>query len=249
MSQASRYLIGAHVLGGRYDRAPVVGEAAPEGDDELAARAAVEIETALAQQMTSEPNADGGRTVDGGGRPGSFAPPPAPALAARDVPALPPARTLLRSELDDVADDEWTQWVTAMKVADPTTVADNGALGMFAMKPRRLEDLGLMTNVAPSTRKKGAMGWQGEWIAPMTQDAFLGNASIQYRVLAASTKLYADAIAAGDLVAPDCDEEITLSGALALLHRCGPRGLEQWADATKRLPATLELFQRTNGVF
>ena len=45
------------------------------------------------------------------------------------------------------------------------------------------------------------------------------------------------------------DENITLSGALAILHRCGPNGLKSWSDESARFPMTVALFERTNGIF
>jgi len=161
-----------------------------------------------------------------------------------------PKPRYLPSELEGVSDEAWTQWVQAMQCTEPTTVSESGALGMFGIKPRRLADLGLMKDVeatnAPKTRR---MGWRGQWVPPMTQDAFLGNLSIQYRVLVASTKLYAAGIEDGSIACPEGCEDMTLSGALALLHRCGPKALERWADVSSRKPSTVDLFERTNDRF
>jgi hypothetical protein len=237
---ANRYLIGAQVLGGAFEE-----DETDDPDAQLALQAASEISSALEQQMTSFDNPDGGRTVDGGGSPGAFAP-PAREDEEADENANPPP-SYLPSELDEVSDEEWTRWVSAMKVADLTTVSDNGSLGMFAMKPRRLADLGLMSNVVKTPRKKGAT-WDGDWVPPMTQDHFLGNASIQYRVLAASTRLYSDALADGTIAIPP-GLDISLSGALALLHRCGPQALANWVDGDKRLPASVALLEKANELF
>lgn len=162
-------------------------------------------------------------------------------LAQHATPAVLP------SEIEDVSDEDWTKWVQAMKVGEPTTITDSGALGLFGIKPRRLEDLGLMKNVEPFNERR-RMKWDGDWVPPMTREAFLGNPSIQYRLLAISTRLYCQALADGEIRWPNSDD-VTLSGALALLNKCGPRVLEDWADASRRKPSTEELFKATNGLF
>lgn len=232
MSKVNPYLLGAHVLASR------VGDVAPEPetDEQLALQAASEIESSI-QQMTSAENTDGGRTVDGGGVSGSHAP-------ARPLGAL-------ASPIEGVSDEDWTRWVVAVRVSEPSAISKTSALGMFAFKPRRLADLGLMKNVTTgNARKTGHLIWTGEWVEPLTQDAFLDNPSIQYRALVASTQIYAHALAECEIAWPEVgDEEITLSGALALLHKCGQRGFEQWGDAEKRRPSTIALFEATNGTF
>lgn len=168
-------------------------------------------------------------------------------------PTALPTRRLLPSELEGVDDEAWTTWVLAMKVAEPTDVADSGALGMFAIKPRRLADLGLMKNVSHSNpRKTGQLQWSGEWADPrLTRDVFLSSPTIQYRAFVASTRFYATGIEDGSISCPDvlADDGVTLSGALALLHKCGPRALEQWSNVKSRKPGTIELFGVTNGLF
>jgi hypothetical protein len=41
---------------------------------------------------------------------------------------------------------------------------------------------------------------------------------------------------------------MTLSGALAVLHRCGPNGLDSWKSG-KRFEHTEALFKKTNELF
>ncbi len=162
------------------------------------------------------------------------------------------APSILPSELAGVPCEAWTAWVLAMKVAEPTATADNGALGMWAMKPRRLADLGFMKNVrSEPQRKTGLLRWGGEWTPPLTQDAFLSNPSVQYKIFVASMKLYATGIADGSIACPDeiGDQGVTLSGALALLHKFGPHGLTRWTDVEDRKSQTIQLFEAANGLF
>lgn len=245
MTKINPYLLGMHVLGGiASPELTFDDDDLPElSEEELAAQAAHEIDDSINRQMTSTENSDGGRTVDGGGTPGAF-----PAAPARVLP----------SPLEGVPDDDWTRWVIAMRTGETSDIGDSGALGMFAFKLRRLADIGLMNNVAPTNaRKTGRMSWTGDWVAPLTRDAFLNSPSIQYRALAASTQLYMNALADGEITQPtfadgdkaETEKEISLSGALALLHKCGPRGFEQWGNESKRQPSTVALFGATNGIF
>lgn len=217
------YLLGAQILGGFVDEDAYIENVPIDygdeiSDEDLAAQAAFEIETAIQD-------------------------------AELVAPISQPASRALPSPLEGVSDDDWTKWVLVMRTSDPNAVSNSNALGMFAFKLRRLEDIGLMRNVAPiNARKTGHMGWTGEWIAPLSQDAFLNNPSVQYRALAASSQLYTMALADGDIAKPS-DDKISLSGALALLHKCGPRGFEQWSDESKRKPSTVALYGAANEIF
>lgn len=232
------YLVGTYVLG-----ATTIGDdesalTSDDSDEALVSMAVQEVDAAI-QQMDAVPNSDGGLTVDGGGQPGAFAPPSVP-------------RQALASPLEEVSDEDWTKFVATLRTTDLDSVTDSGALGMFGFKLRRLEDIGLMTNVSPiNDRKKGKgkMSWTGEWVSPLSQSIFLSSPSIQYRALAASSQLYALALAEGEIKQPETEEEISLSGALALLHKCGARGFEQWSDKSKRKPSTTALFEAANGLF
>lgn len=228
------YVLGALALAGKH----TIGDEGLTEDEQAAKQIAREVDVAV-QQMTSVPNSDGGRTVDGGGAPGEHAPPPPPPR---------PARRLLPSPLEGVSDEAWTKWVAAMRVGDAGTVSDTSKLGLFGFKVQRLADLGFVENVQPTNaRKTGHMAWTCDWKEPLTQAAFLSSQRLQYGALVNSTRLYALAIADGEVEVPESD--LTLSGALALLHKCGPRGLAQWQDEDSRRPTTVKLLEATNGLF
>jgi len=152
-------------------------------------------------------------------------------------------KRFLKSELPGVSDEEWTQFVLAMKTANLNEVSDSNAYGMFEMKPRRLVDLGLMKSVKPvNARSTGHMAWKGEWKSPLSEKGFLESAEVQYRAFSESMKRYAKAL-------EKRPNDMTLSGALAVLHRCGPNGLVIWGDEDRRFPDTVALFDATNGLF
>lgn len=227
------YLAGVDALGARahlYDEEPA------NPIDAVAARAIAEMEDPA--QLRSSPNADGGRTVDGGGPP-IWSP-------------TPPARPrLLKSELDGIADEAWTEFVRAMKVQDPSGISASNEIGMFGMKPRRLADLGLIHNLTGARSPLGRMVWVGEWKKPLTQEKFLASPKAQYAAFNTSMRRYVAGIEDGSIAMPgdDMPEDLTLSGALAVLHRCGPSGLVTWDDVEDRFPATVALVERTNGIF
>lgn len=156
------------------------------------------------------------------------------------------ARRVLLCELPEVDDDElWTIFVLAMKTSEPTAISASYELGMFGMKPRRLADLGLMKNVKSSRSASGRLVWIGEWTPPLSEKKFLSNSQIQYRAFCESMKRYVRCIMDGLVSVP---EDMTLSGALAVLHKRGPKGLETWGT-TEQFPATVALFERVNGIF
>lgn len=242
------YLRGVDALGARHARA--YEEDPDEGSlDAVAARAIAEAEAAdgtMPQQMTSFPNAEGGRTVDGGGRPLAMLQPAAAPLALVSDPPR-----FLKSELEGATDAQWTEFVLAMKTQDPGAVSASNELGMFALKARRLADLGLLTNLTNARSPMGRMVWVGQWKAPLTQEKFLGSPKAQYAAFCTSMKRYIAGLKDGSVQMPDdgLPEDLTLSGVLAVLHRCGPSGLRTWNDVDDRFPATVALVERTNGIF
>lgn len=157
----------------------------------------------------------------------------------------------LLSEIDDVDDEQWTAFVRAMITAPLEAVSESNALGMFEMMPRRLGDFGLVDNLQrtksrpnPETGRQRTI-WVGKFVAPMTSRAFLRSPRAQYQVFCQSMRDYAARIASGEI--EPCDG-LSLSGTLAVLHCCGPRGCETWASK-ERFPATEELVERADGLF
>lgn len=178
-----------------------------------------------------------------------------PVAAPADAPpvVVAPARPhrVLKSELDGVSDEAWTDFALALKTASIGAVSASNAYGMFEFKPRRLADLGLIRNVFKTRGPTKRMVWIGEWIAPMTEAKFLGSPTEQYKALASSMRDYVKRLRDGSIPKPDGGrpQGMTLSGALAVLHRCGPSGLKTWNDAAARFPETNALYQKANGIF
>jgi len=148
----------------------------------------------------------------------------------------------IRSPLANIPAEAWTGFVRAMMTQPLDAVSPSNALGMFEMRPRRLADLGIMSDLrclrAPRTNRQV---WCGTFARPITTAAFLSNPLLQYNVFALSMVDYAGRIGRGEIAVPD---GMTLSGALAALHRAGPGGL-----GGNQFPETRAAVERVNGVF
>ena len=155
-----------------------------------------------------------------------------------DAPAL-------RSEISGVSDEHWSQFVRHMGNPELlSTVSESNALGMFQLMPRRLADLGIVTNVQRAKSPAGRTIWVAVFVPPMTCAAFLRSPQEQYRAFARSMRDYADRLQSGEV----SRGMLSLSGALAVLHRAGPRGLQTWTRG-ERFPATIAVHERVAGVF
>lgn len=155
---------------------------------------------------------------------------------------------LLKSELASVSDENWTRFVLAMKTAAVDSVSGSHALGAWEMRPKRLADLGLMENLRYSRTALGRMACDGDFKPPLTRKKFLENPGVQYRVFATSMRRYVDGLTDGTISEGTPPPDMTLSGALAILHRCGPSGLVKWSEEA-RFSDTVDLYNRVNGLF
>jgi hypothetical protein len=235
------YLVGTLVLGSSQGFAY---QDADESEEDAATEQAL-VEAVAQAAMLSVPNADGGRTVDGGGPPQSFTPPSLPQEQRQ---------SLLPSPIDGIADEAWTRFVLAMRTASPGAVSASNSLGMFEMRPRRLADIGLIdaSTLTGTRAASGRLVWVGEWVRPLSQKVFLETPALQYKAFAASMVKYVDGLRDGEINQPaeGVDDDMSLSGALAILHRCGPNGLVSWGrNNGTRFNDTVELYSKANGLF
>lgn len=152
----------------------------------------------------------------------------------------------LTSQLPDVPDDAWTQFVRAMIVAPLSSVSASNGLGLFDMTPRRLADLGIVRKLERSkSPTSGRTIWIAVFVRPLTCYQFLRSPTIQYGVFSSSNRDYAKKIANGEI---EKSPETSLSGALAILHRAGPKGLEGWKRG-QRFPTTILGHDKVSGLF
>lgn len=165
------------------------------------------------------------------------------------APPQLPAQTALNSELPGVSSEAWTKFARAMRTAQRGAVSASNGIGGWELKPRRLADLGLMKNTSCVRSATGRMVWVGEFVSPLTLKDFLANTKLQYQAFSASMRKYLAGLRNGSIAKPDggTPAGITLSGVLAILHRCGPNGLKSWN--TKQFPDTAALYESANGIF
>ncbi len=160
-------------------------------------------------------------------------------------------RRILASPIQAVSGEVWTEFALALKTATLGAISASNALGMFEFKMRRLKDLGLVDGLRNERSPNGRMVWVGEFVHPHTLRGFLSSPRLQYEVFAKSMVDYVSRLRDGRIERPDggFSRGTTLSGVLAILHRCGPRGLKVLVDPDARFSDTTALFGRANGIF
>lgn len=174
----------------------------------------------------------------------------APKVATPTTPAGSPPR-VLKSEIRNVSDAAWTNFVLTMKTAQLGSISASNDFGMFEIKARRLVDLGSAKDLRRARSPSNRLVWICEFVPPLTQREFLSSPSAQYDTFIKSTRAYIEGLRDGSVPKPDGGFPVgmSLSGALSILHRCGPSGLKGWNDPDDRFPNTAALFERTNGIF
>lgn len=236
MSILNSYLRGSDLLGGSSSQVTVELDAivSPVGLDTVVTeteRAVAEVEAA--ERLVFAPFEIGEKT-----------------LPIIDTTTRPLQR-VLKSEIPNVSDEAWTRFVFAVKTAQPSAVSASNALGMFELKARRLADLGLVENIKRARSPLGRLMWVGEFVSPLTQREFLSKPAIQYQAFVDSIKAYIENLRTESIPKPDGGFPLgmSLSGALAVLHRGGPNGLKSWNDEENRFEDTVSLYERANGIF
>ena len=151
----------------------------------------------------------------------------------------------LKSQLPGVSDECWTQFVKALMTAKVDSVSDSNAVGIFEIMPRRLADLGIVRNVKRTRGPSNRVLYVAAFVPPMTSDRFLRSPQKQYEVFCASIIDYDGRMGTGEI---ERDPQMSRSGALALLHRCGPRGLETWKSG-EQFENTKKIYDKVAGIF
>jgi hypothetical protein len=154
------------------------------------------------------------------------------------------SRAHLLSPLEGVPDRAWEAYVRACSVAGVRERTSHGLFGSFAMRARRLGEIGVLECV----RRDDRGVWVGDFVPPDTEEGFLASPARQIEVFSDSTRRYdvelSAGVASGAIARP---AGASRSGCLAILH-CGGIG------AIQRFPggafaSTTRLFQATNNLF
>jgi hypothetical protein len=147
----------------------------------------------------------------------------------------------MESPLPSVSGEAWTKFIRSMIVQPLDAVSPSNALGLFAMTPRRLADFGIVIRLQRSKKGKRTI-WAARFPVPGADQKFLTSAGTQYRAFFSSMADYAEKIKSTEIL---MDPNMSLSGALAILHRAGAHGLFSW----RKFPDTVALYERVAGIF
>jgi hypothetical protein len=147
----------------------------------------------------------------------------------------------VESPLESVTPDAWSRFVAALEVQPLHAISRTGTLGAYGIRPSRLVELGY----AIKLRRTGPNGARQEcdFVAPWTQERFLKDLFAQHAVLVRSHRAYYDALRCGELKKPT---EVSIAGALAILHVGGQGALENWTNLFDR---TRTIYKRAQGAF
>ena len=147
----------------------------------------------------------------------------------------------LLSPFVDVSSTAWERFLYVMATSAPDAVSPSNAVGMFELSPKRLCDLGVVRDLRRTRGPSGRMIWIGRFVAPLTCGKVLGDPREQRQLFERSMRDYRNSV-------HDLPDGMTLSGALAIMHKAGPKGLESWKQG-KRFEETEKLFNMANGIF
>lgn len=132
-----------------------------------------------------------------------------------------------KSPLPGIADDAWMTLVAALEVQSPRSVSESGGFGAYDMRPRRLQELGLVRVTDRKNRRHKPDMDECDFVAPLTRDRFLSDPLLQYRTLCQSLRRYYDEMKSGVIARPN---GVSLAGALAILHRGRRVALQKWPN-------------------
>jgi len=160
-----------------------------------------------------------------------------------------------KSPIAGITGNAWTKFVNGSQ--GPNVVSADFHIGIFQFGARRLTDLKVMRAPKQVTAKTEKKVWSGTWITPQSLTRFIGDATAQYKLFAASCLNYAKRIAADanwrKFLGAEIDgHKVTLSGLLAIAHKAGFSGGLQWLKSAKdrsKFVSTSAAFKRLNGLF
>ena len=158
-------------------------------------------------------------------------------------PAVARFPSAMRCPLDGVSLSAWQRFVAALEVQGVDAVSERGGFGSYDLRPKRLRDLGYTTDLRRVRARGGRQIYTCSFVAPWTQERFLADPLAQLGALAQSMKLHQQDLRAGKIRLPD---GLSLSGALAILHRGGRGALAAWPDLFDH---TRAVFERARGAF
>jgi hypothetical protein len=158
-----------------------------------------------------------------------------------------------QSPIPEATDEQWEHFARLMQTGELSAVTPSGQVGLFQTRLKRLEDLGLASNVHRENHHGGAT-WTATIRPPLTMERLLADPLAQYRIFAASMTRYRAEILSHHrrAIGTDIDgKRATLSGLLAVAHHAGP-ALASWlanSEDRRRFERTTAAYNATTGVF
>jgi hypothetical protein len=146
------------------------------------------------------------------------------------------------SPLSGVHTAAWRRFIAALDVQPMNATSRSGGLGSYDIRPRRLVELGYATNLR-SLKMNERQVCACDFVLPWTQARFLSDSVAQYVVLVKSMRAYYSALVVGDLEKP---VDVSMAGALAVLHLGGRGALQKWPDLFENTKA---LYVKAQGAF
>lgn len=146
------------------------------------------------------------------------------------------------SPLPGVPREGWERLARALEVQGVGEVDESGGLGAYALRPRRLVELGLATGLRTERSPGGRQRHRCRLLPPLDRQLLM-DPVLQRSALAMSLRLHLRDLAAGRLRRP---EGLDIPAALAVLHRGGRGALEGWPEA---FDDTKALARRARGAF
>jgi hypothetical protein len=144
------------------------------------------------------------------------------------------------SPIEGVSNVAWFRFITVLEAQSHQNVTKSGALGAYEMLPRRLGELGYLTNLR---REDGGKKQVGTFVGPWTEEKFLADSVAQYVAFRKSILLYYRQLMSGAIQRP---KGISIAGALAILHRGGEGALKKWP---KLFEGTKKVYDRVKECF
>lgn len=160
------------------------------------------------------------------------------------MPAQRFVATAPKSPLEGVSNDAWQRFIAALEVQASDAISESGGFGSYDIRARVLVDLKYAINprLASSVRSKREIH-VCDFVLPWSKRKFLADPFAQYTVLVKSTRANYDAIRNGSLQKP---KELSMAGALAILHVGGRGALRGWP---KLFEHTRAVYEAARGAF
>lgn len=157
----------------------------------------------------------------------------------------------LESPIKGVTAEQWGRFVGWIRGRNVSEISDAHHLGLFNVGYLRLRDLGFARALKQVVTGKGKRVWIGKMVPPLTEEKFLSDAGIQYRVFVLDMRDRMKLVS--PFIGMNIDDTVTTaSGLLVVAKIAGTRGFHKWITdpaERKRFERTTAAYLAANGIF